>query len=193
MTGLYRITLKGSEVSKGRQVVPEADSWEPHSVVAHDHWVIWMHLWLLNTSWTHQRGRQGSKSLIQGNVEVPDWQFYVRDTLILAELHEVSCQSFTHLTLCQSIACKQGDACLNRISKGKINQIRHALAHLIVGLCLADTCKQSSIKATMSWGASSGALTGRNWPLMGISPVQISHISTPAEVLSVLTWQNPML
>ena len=75
-------------------------------------------------------------------------------------------------------------------SASQVPRFTWALAHLIVGLCLADTCKQLSIKAAMSCGASSGTFKGRNWPLMGISPVQISHSSTPAEMLSVLTWQS---
>ena len=54
--------------------------------------------------------------------------------------------------------------------------------YLIVGLCLLVTWRQSSIKAAISAGASSGTLRALSWPLMGTCDVQISQRSTPAGV-----------
>ena len=126
----------------------------------------------------------------------PMWRFLTvvlcALTVTLVQVHAIACQSFTRLKLCQSIACKRGDAPLSRTSGERVSKSSWTVAHLIVGLCLANTCRQSSIKAAMFWGASSGTFKGRNWPLMGISPVQISHSSTPAEN-AVASWQNTRL
>ena len=47
---------------------------------------------------------------LQANVEIPDGHFCVQRLLLHVQMHATFCQSFTHLTLCQSTACRRGDA-----------------------------------------------------------------------------------
>ena len=110
----------------------------------------------------------------------PMWRFVTSNSV-----HENSypCASACHCLLelhpfeTLSKHCLQERRCTTELHiRGMVSKSSWAVAHLIVGLCLADTCRQSSIKAAMFWGASSGTFKGRNWPLM-----QISQSSTPAE------------